>query len=144
MENSTMMKLGFVSAILPDLSLEEVFQTASDIGYQCVEVMCWPLGKATRRYAGVTHIDVARLDEAEIDSIGQLSAKYSVEISGLGFAAGGVVERDKITMEAKFEEDLFKVAGDAPYYLAPERLRLLGLAGQPVPFGSRNGSNPAG
>jgi len=39
------MQLGFVSAILPELSLEEVFQIASDIGYDCVEVMCWPVAR---------------------------------------------------------------------------------------------------
>ena len=52
------MQLGFVSAILPDQSLEEVFATAAELGYDCVEVMCWPRGKAERRYAGVTHIEV--------------------------------------------------------------------------------------
>ncbi|MCG8653572.1 MAG: sugar phosphate isomerase/epimerase [Pirellulales bacterium] len=80
-----MMQLGFVSAILPDLSLEQVFATASEIGYQCVEVMCWPQGKAERRYAGITHIDVAQLDAAAIDSIHALIQKYGVAISGLGY-----------------------------------------------------------
>ena len=42
------MKLGFVSAILPDLSLEEVLRFAADTGYSCVEVMCWPPSKAER------------------------------------------------------------------------------------------------
>lgn len=80
-----MMQLGFVSAILPDLSLDELFETAGQIGYDCVEVMCWPVGKATRRYAGITHIDVASLDEAAIDRIAELSAKNNVGISGLGY-----------------------------------------------------------
>lgn len=80
-----MIQLGFVSAIVPDLSLEEVFQTAAEIGYECVEVMCWPKGKATRRYAGITHIDVAALDEAGIANVHELSAKYGVSISGLGY-----------------------------------------------------------
>ena len=57
------MQLGFVTAILPELSFEEVLATAADIGYDCVEVMCWPVGKATRRYAGITHIDVADFDD---------------------------------------------------------------------------------
>ena len=52
------MKLGFVSAIVPELSLQEVLQLAADEGFSCVELMCWPRGKAERRYAGVTHIDV--------------------------------------------------------------------------------------
>jgi len=63
------MMLGFVSAILPDLSLEEVIVFAAKTGYECVEVMCWPTGKADRRYAGVTHLDVTRFEAAEAASI---------------------------------------------------------------------------
>lgn len=76
------MKLGFVSAILPELSLEEVLEFASAEGFACVEVMCWPPGKADRKYAGITHIDVTSFDPAEIN---QLCEKYGVEISGLGY-----------------------------------------------------------
>jgi sugar phosphate isomerase/epimerase len=79
------MQLGFVSAILPDLSFDEVISTASDIGYDCVEVMCWPLGKAERRYAGVTHIDAAALDDAAIANIQSTLKENRVEISGLGY-----------------------------------------------------------
>ena len=42
------MHLGFVSAIMPDLGLEEVMQFAADNGFDCVEVMCWPKGPAER------------------------------------------------------------------------------------------------
>ena len=52
------MQLGFVSAILPDLTLDEVLAFAADEGFACVELMCWPPGGSNRRYAGVTHIDV--------------------------------------------------------------------------------------
>jgi len=79
------MQLGFVSAILPDLSLEEVLAFASDEGFACVEVMCWPPGGAERRYAGVTHLDVTRLDDAEVGRIKGLVRKYGVTISGLGY-----------------------------------------------------------
>jgi sugar phosphate isomerase/epimerase len=79
------MKLGFVTAILPELSLEEVVAFAAEVGYECIEVMCWPPGKADRRYAGVTHIDVTALDEARIRSIRELCAAKHVEISGLGY-----------------------------------------------------------
>ncbi|MDP2997903.1 MAG: sugar phosphate isomerase/epimerase family protein [Bryobacterales bacterium] len=79
------MQLGFVSAILPELPLEEVVLFAASTGYRAVELMCWPLGKAERRYAGVTHVDVAALDRAEADRIlGQMSA-HGVGISGLGY-----------------------------------------------------------
>lgn len=76
------MKLGFVTAILAELSFEDVLKVAHQSGYQCVEVMCWPHGKAERRYAGVTHIDVNDYDVEEIHS---LCAKYGVSISGLGY-----------------------------------------------------------
>ncbi|MEE2640983.1 MAG: sugar phosphate isomerase/epimerase family protein [Planctomycetota bacterium] len=79
------MQLGFVSAILDDCSLEETLATAAKIGFDCVELMCWPPGKAQRRYAGVTHVDVTTLDEAAIDVIGGLCEKHGIAISGLGY-----------------------------------------------------------
>ena len=79
------MQLGFVTAILPEYSLEDVLRTAAEIGYDCVEAMCWPPGKAERRYAGVTHVDVFRLDEAGISEIQELQERYGVFISSLGY-----------------------------------------------------------
>lgn len=79
------MQLGFVSAILPDLSLEEVLSFAASEGYDCIEAVCWPLGKSERRYAGVTHLDVGKLDRAAADTIADLQAKHGVAISGLGY-----------------------------------------------------------
>lgn len=79
------MQLGFVSAILPDLSLEEVFAFAKETGYDCVEVMCWPKGKAERRYAGVTHIDVTHFSEEDAEKINALSDQYGIAISALGY-----------------------------------------------------------
>jgi sugar phosphate isomerase/epimerase len=79
------MQLGFVSAILPDLSLEEVLAFAAGEGFACVELMCWPPGGADRRYAGVTHVDVTRLDQAEAGRVLGLTRKHGVAISGLGY-----------------------------------------------------------
>ena len=59
------MKLGFVTAILPDLALDQVVDFAAGAGYECIEVMCWPKGKAERRYAGITHIDCTALTATE-------------------------------------------------------------------------------
>lgn len=80
-----MLKLGFVSAILPDLSLEEVVAFAAGARFDCVELMCWPKGKAERRYAGVTHVDVAALDAAGAREINDRFAQAGVAISGLGY-----------------------------------------------------------
>lgn len=77
-----MLQLGFVTAILPDLNFEEVVTFAGREKFACIEVMCWPIGKAERRYAGVTHIDVTAFDQA---LIADTLAKNGVAISGLGY-----------------------------------------------------------
>jgi len=80
-----MMQLGFVSAILGELSLEEVFSVAKDIGYDCIELMCWPRGDAERRYAGITHVDVTEFNEDQAAEVNGLANQYGVSISGLGY-----------------------------------------------------------
>ena len=79
------MKLGFVSAILDGWTFEEMIDTASEMGYACVEVACWPCGKAERRYAGVSHINVDELTDEKIAYIKDYCAKKNVEISSLAF-----------------------------------------------------------
>lgn len=80
-----MFKLGFVSAILANKSFEEVVDFASENHFACVEMMSWPLGKAERRYAGVTHINVDELDDGHVTHIKQYLKKKNVFISGLGY-----------------------------------------------------------
>jgi sugar phosphate isomerase/epimerase len=79
------MQLGFVSAILPDLPLDQVLAFAAQTGYDCVEVMCWPVGQAERRYAGVTHIDVGTLTDGLVQHVHALTKQHGVGISGLGY-----------------------------------------------------------
>jgi sugar phosphate isomerase/epimerase len=78
-------KLGFVSAILDKSNFEEMIDTASELGFSCVEVACWPQGKAERRYAGVSHINVDDLDEKKVAYIKEYCAKKHVEISSLAY-----------------------------------------------------------
>lgn len=79
------MKLGFVTAILAELDLEEVLAFAAQERFTCVEVMCWPVGKAERKYAGVTHIDVGNFSKAQAEDIRALCARHGVELSALGY-----------------------------------------------------------
>ncbi len=79
------MKLGFVSAIVADLSFEEVVTLAAEENYACVEMLCWPKGKVERRYAGVTHIDVNELDSAGVTKINDFLKAKNVSISALGY-----------------------------------------------------------
>jgi len=79
------MKLGFVSAILPDLPLNQVVEFASEAGYSCVELMCWPKGKAERRYAGVTHLVVTDFSRRQAEQVRRMLADSDITISSLGY-----------------------------------------------------------
>ena len=81
------MKLGLVTAILEQYDYEKMIDTVSAMGFECVEVACWPAGKAERRYAGVSHIDVARVctDDGYARHVLDYVAQHGVEISALAF-----------------------------------------------------------
>jgi sugar phosphate isomerase/epimerase len=81
-----MLDLGFVSAIMADHDFETVVRFAAENRFRCIEVMCWPAGNAdARRYAGVTHINIDDLTEANIAKIKAVLNNYGVYISGLGY-----------------------------------------------------------
>lgn len=80
-----MLDLGFVSAILAEKNFEEVIEFASKNHFKCVEIMCWPVGKAERRYAGVTHINVDETGDEDVARIQNILALNNVYISGLGY-----------------------------------------------------------
>lgn len=79
------MKLGFVSAILPELTLDQLLTFAAAEQFACVEVMCWPVGKAERKFAGVTHVNVTGLSRMQADDVNALCATHDVNLSGLGY-----------------------------------------------------------
>ena len=79
------MKLGFVSAILDDMEFEQVIDVAAELGFECVEMACWPSGKAERRYAGVSHIDVVDLTDEKVAYIQAYCREKGVEISSRAF-----------------------------------------------------------
>jgi sugar phosphate isomerase/epimerase len=79
------MKLGFVTAILPELNLNQILEFAAAERLACVELMCWPAGKAERKYAGTTHLNVTGFTRAQADDVNALCAKHGVSLSGLGY-----------------------------------------------------------
>ena len=79
------MQLGFVSAILADLNLEQVLTFAAEEGFECVEVMCWPPGQADRRYAGVCHLDVSNFTPEQARQVRGMVRQHGVNLSGLGY-----------------------------------------------------------
>ena len=79
------MKLGFFTAALPGNTLEQAAKWGAESGFQAIEIACWPLEKANRRYAGVTHIDVTTLNKAKAKEIRKMLDGYSLPISALGY-----------------------------------------------------------
>ena len=94
-----MFKFGFNTAILPDYTFEQIIDFADENGLECVEVCCWPKGKAVRRYAGVTHIDLEGLDDAKMKYYTDYAASKGVTISSLGFYPNAL-SSDKETSDA--------------------------------------------
>ena len=79
------MKLGFFTAALPDSTLEQVAKWGAESGFQAIEIACWPLEKAARRYAGVTHIDAATLNHSRAKEIRRMLDDNGLTISALGY-----------------------------------------------------------
>lgn len=79
------MKLGLLTSILQDETLEEAVDFASANGLSCLEVACWPKGKAQRRYAGISHIDVDALDGRRMAEIRDYCDRKHVTISALAY-----------------------------------------------------------
>ena len=113
------MKLGFLTAPLPDTSLSDVAGWAGANGFESLEIACWPrsTGRA-RRYAGTSHIDVADLSAARAGEIVDEVASHGLSISGLGFYPNPM-HPDRETREAA---------------IAHQRLVLEACAKMHVPF----------
>ncbi len=79
------MKLGLMSAALPQLSLEQLAAWAAANGFGMLEIACWPAGKAQRRYAGVTHIDVEDFDASRARAVREQMERHNLQISSLGY-----------------------------------------------------------
>jgi sugar phosphate isomerase/epimerase len=80
------MKLGLLTAAFPDTPLTEVADWAATNGFSALEVACWPRGEgASRRYAGVCHIDCANLGDVEAKELVADLAGRGIEVSGLGY-----------------------------------------------------------
>ena len=80
------MKLGLLTAAFADNSLEEVAEWASGNGFAMLEVAAWPSGEgATRRYSGVSHLDVDDLSDTRAKEVTGDLAQRGITISGLGY-----------------------------------------------------------
>ena len=82
-----MFHFGLLTAILDGWNFEEAVDTAAEMGFECLEVACWPAGKAERRYAGVSHIDAERVleDDDYADYVKKYIADKGMHISSLAY-----------------------------------------------------------
>lgn len=82
-----MFQFGLLTAILDGWTYEEAVDIAAGLGFQCLEVACWPAGKAERRYAGVSHIDAERVleDDAYAKHVTDYIAGKGMHISSLAY-----------------------------------------------------------
>ena len=77
------MKLGLLTAAFPRMNLERTAAWSATNGFQMLEVACWPAsGGERRRYAGVSHIDVERLDAGKVRDV---LDRHGLEISSLAY-----------------------------------------------------------
>ncbi|CUR56745.1 Xylose isomerase domain-containing protein TIM barrel [metagenome] len=77
------MKLGFLTACMPDLSLEEIVAWASGNGFAALEVAAWPdLGS---RPFVAKHIDATRLDETRGQEVRALFTEHDLTLSSLAY-----------------------------------------------------------
>lgn len=77
------MKFGFLSGCLQDMTLEEKIKYAHGVGFNALDVSCWPKNN-TRDYSG-SDIDTEHLDETKAEEIKQLEKKYNVTITSLAY-----------------------------------------------------------
>jgi sugar phosphate isomerase/epimerase len=76
-------QLGFFTACLPGLPLEEIAAWAAGSGFDALEVAAWPV--AGDRSFTACHIDAAGLDDAEADRVRGLFDGHGLHLSSLGY-----------------------------------------------------------
>ena len=92
------MKLGFLTACLPDRSLDQLVPWAAEHGFEALEVAAWPdLGE---RPFTATHLDAEKIDKAGAEHVKALFETHGLTLSSLAFYDNNLhpnpAERDAI------------------------------------------------
>jgi sugar phosphate isomerase/epimerase len=95
-----MVSLGFMTALFPEGSWEEMLAIASELGYECVELACWPRG-AGAAARGPSHLDVDALNESTHRRIAERCREQGVSISALGYYPNMLAEDEKAAAQAR-------------------------------------------
>ena len=92
------MKLGFLTACLPNRSLDQLVPWAAENGFEALEVAAWPdLGD---RPFTATHLDAEKIDKAGAEQVRALFETHGLTLSSLAFYDNNLhpnpAERDAI------------------------------------------------
>ena len=92
------MKLGFLTACLPNRSLDQLVPWAAEHGFEALEVAAWPdLGD---RPFTATHLDAEKIDKAGAEQVQALFETHGLTLSSLAFYDNNLhpnpAERDAI------------------------------------------------
>ena len=77
------MKIGFLTGCLGDMPLKEKAKFAHDVGFEALEISCWP--KENDRDYSASDIDVENLTRRDADEIRSYMADYGLIISSLAY-----------------------------------------------------------
>lgn len=76
------MKLGFLTACMPEVGLDEIAGFAVGAGFEALEVAAWPLSSRGRPFTA-SHIDVT--DPASVESARAMSERTGLVLSSLAY-----------------------------------------------------------
>ncbi len=79
------MKLGFLTACLPQVPLDDLVAWASQQGFQTLELAAWPVD-SSRDYKA-RQIDAARFTKDDAKLVNDLFATYNMSISAMAIPA---------------------------------------------------------
>lgn len=77
------MKIGFLTACLPGLELEQLISWASNQGFKALELAAWPI-ESERDYQA-RQIDAANFNKNDAKRVNNLFAMYNMEISAMAY-----------------------------------------------------------
>lgn len=78
-----MMRFGFLTGCLQNMTLEEKMKYAHEVGFTALDVSCWPKDNS-RDYSG-SDIDVENLASDEVEKIKTDQKKYNIAFSSLAY-----------------------------------------------------------
>lgn len=78
------MKLGFLTACLPDLSLDEVVAWAATSGFEALEVAAWPERDADRPFTA-SHLKAEKFSSEDAQRIRELFERRDLTLSSVAF-----------------------------------------------------------